>query len=95
MFLCFQGAGAIGSVFLLVGCRNYTVSVSACRVQELSGQFDLVVKEKKTATAELQAGVEQFRSRANRTLTALLGKIPTSCNSEARSTRALTSVEAA
>ena len=44
------------------------------RVQELSGQCESVVKEKKSATVELQSGVEHFRCNANKTLTALLGK---------------------
>ena len=43
------------------------------RVQELSGQCESVVKEKKSATVELQSGVEHFRCNANKTLTALLG----------------------
>ena len=44
------------------------------RVQELSSQCESVVKEKKSATVELQSGVEHFRCNANKTLTALLGK---------------------
>ena len=44
------------------------------RVQELSGQCESVVKEKKSATVELQSGVEHFRCNANKTLTALFGK---------------------
>ena len=44
------------------------------RVQELSGQCESVVKEKKSATVGLHSGVEHFRCNANKTLTALLGK---------------------
>lgn len=44
------------------------------RAQELASQYESVVKEKKSATAELQSGVEQFRSKAKKTLTSLLGQ---------------------
>ena len=52
----------------------YPFACCDLRVQELSGQCESVVKEKKSSTVELQSGVDHFRCNANKALTALLGK---------------------